>query len=90
MSGRCLEVVWKAGNAKRVAGECLKVSGGCLNVIGRCLQDVWNVFGFFGSQKVGKGVSTGRCVSGWCLEGVWMSMEFVLMMSQHNNGVWSV
>ena len=29
-------------------------------------------------------------VSGGCLEGVWMSMEVVLMMSQHNNGVWSV
>ena len=65
MSGRCLEVVWKAGNAKRVAGECLKVSGGCLNVIGRCLQDVWNVFGFFGSQKVGKRVSTGRLKCVW-------------------------
>ena len=31
-----------------------------------------------------------RKVSGGCLDGVWMSMEVVLMMSQHNNGVWSV
>ena len=69
VSGGCLEGVWKEsgrqGMPRGWQENVLKVSGGCLNVIGRCLQDVWNVFDFFGSQKVGKRVSTGRLKCVW-------------------------
>ena len=60
-----------------------------LGVLRQVLEGPNQVLAVLSFSKLGH-LKEGHCVSGWCLEGVWMSMEVVLMMCQHNNGIWSV